>query len=216
MDAHGAAISRPRTLVPLATLATLALLALLPASGQAQSAQRVSIQASGLYVGAYGTAYEGLNAGGGFEAQVRFTPSVWSIGAGIQGSIHSLDDTDLGDESVVLAGVFVEPRRVFDTGSTTFAPYISARLAYLRQSLDVDIQGETISASANGTQVNAGGGVLLRVSPRVNLDLGATYGLINFSDVDVTIPGVGRTSVDGTSGNGQNLVVRVGLSIGLR
>ncbi len=187
-----------------------------PSVVQAQSAQRYSVQASGLFVGTFGEAYDGLKAGPGFEAQFRITPSAWSYGFGIQGSTHSFDDTSLGDESVTLAGVFFEPRRVIDVGSSQFAPYVSARLAYLQQSLDLTYQGTKITADASGAQVNAGGGVLIRLSPKVNLDLGATYGLIHFSDVKVDIEGVGNTTVDGSSGNGRNLVLRAGLAIGIK
>lgn len=182
----------------------------------AQSAQKWSIQASGLYVGAFGKAYDGLKPGPGFEAQVRYTPNVWSFGFGAQASTHDFDEPELSGTSVMLAGAFFEPRRVFDVGSSTAAPYVSARLAFLQQSVDLDIAGTSVSASASGAQVNAGGGVLIRLTPKVNLDLGATYGLIRFGDVEVDIPGEGSATVDGTSGNGQNLVLRVGLALGIK
>ncbi len=201
--------------IPFAALAALALLAL-PAASHAQSAQRYSVQASGIFVGTFGEAYDGLKDGAGIEAQFRITPGAWSYGFGLQGSSHKFDDTSLGSESVTLAGVFFEPRRVIDVGSSQFAPYVSARVAFLQQSLDVDVNGTTISASASGAQLNGGGGVLVRLSPRVNLDLGATYGLINFSDVEVDVAGLGKTKVEGTSGNGSNLVLRAGLAIGLK
>jgi opacity protein-like surface antigen len=163
-----------------------------------------------------GDAYEGLKSGPGLEAQFRITPSVWSFGFGVQGSAHSFDDVDLGNEDVTLAGLFFEPRRVLDVGSGRVAPYVSARLAYLRQSLDIDVEGTKVSASASGAQINGGGGVLVRLSPRVNLDLGATYGYIRFGDVEVDVEGFGSTKVDGTSGNGSNLVLRAGFAIGLK
>lgn len=188
---------------------------LLAPAVRAQSAQRWSLQVSALSVGASGEAYDGLSTGAGLEAQVRLTPSVWSVGLGFQGSSHTLAIPGSSDETVTLAGVFIEPRRVIDVGSSTFAPYVSARLSYLQQSIDLDVSGTTVTASASGTQVNGGGGVLFRLSPRVNLDLGATYGLINFGDVEVAIPGSGTTSIDGSSGSGSNLVLRVGLAIGL-
>lgn len=187
-----------------------------PAAVQAQSAQRYSIQASGLFVGTFGEAYDGLKAGPGIEAQFRITPSAWSYGFGLQGSSHSFDDAVLGDESVTLAGLFFEPRRVIDVGSSQFAPYVSARVAFLQQSLELTINGTKISADASGAQVNGGGGVLIRLSPKVNLDLGATYGLIHFGDVKVDVAGVGNTTVEGSSGNGSNLVLRAGLAIGLK
>lgn len=201
--------------IPFAALAALALLAL-PAASHAQSAQRYSVQASGIFVGTFGEAYDGLKDGAGIEAQFRITPGAWSFGFGLQGSSHKFDDTSLGNESVTLAGIFFEPRRVIDVGSSQFAPYVSARVAFLQQSLDVDVNGTTISASASGAQLNGGGGVLVRLSPRVNLDLGATYGLINFSDVEVDVAGLGTTKIEGTSGNGSNLVLRAGLAIGLK
>lgn len=183
---------------------------------RAQSAQKLSVQASALYVGAYGKAYEGLSGGAGLEAQLRYTPSVWSFGGGFQISSHDLDLDEGGTEKVTLAGLFFEPRRVIDVQSSTFAPYVSARVAFLRQSIDFDVDGTKVSANTNGAQVNAGGGLLFRMSPRVNLDVGATYGLIRFDDVKVVLPGQGSVTVDGTSGNGQNLVLRLGLAIGLR
>lgn len=203
-----------RKLIAGAAAVVLQLAALSPLA--AQSAQKWSIQASGLYVGMFGKAYEGLKAGPGFEAQVRYTPSVWSFGFGGQVSQHDFDDPDLHGMKVSLAGAFFEPRRVIDVGSSKAAPYVSARLAFLQQSIDFEVDGTTVNASASGAQVNGGGGVLVRLSPKVNLDLGATFGLIKFSDVKVNIPGEGSVNVQGSSGNGSNLVIRVGVAIGLK
>ena len=187
--------------------------ALLPRALDAQSAQRMSVQASGLHVSTGGDAYAGMQAGPGAEAQLRYTPGAWSFGLGGQLSTHAFDDDQLGEESVRLAGVFLEPRRVIDIGRS-FAPYASARLAFLRQSLDIDVEGETVRASASGTQANVGGGVLLRVSPRLNVDLGATFGVISFGDVKVSVPGYGTFNA-GSTGRGQNLVVRAGIALGM-
>lgn len=185
----------------------------------AQSAQRLSVQASGLHVSAYGEAYEGLKAAPGAEVQLRFTPGVWSFGVGGQISSHSFSDANFGGEKVRLSGVFFEPRRVIDVGSSRVAPYLSARLALLQQSADFVVNNGVdnfdVTAKASGTQLNGGGGFLVRLTPRLNLDLGATFGLIKFGDIKVDIPGVGSTTVDGSSGDGQNLVIRVGLALGL-
>lgn len=175
----------------------------------AQSAQRWSLQGSAIAVVPSGSAYDGLNSGIGAEAQARYTPSALSWGFGVQYSSHGVDVPGF-DERVSLAGPFVEPRYVLDVGRSTFAPYLAARLAYLQQRLEV--QG--VKATAGGGQVNLGGGVLLRLSPRLNLDLGATYGMINFSDAEVSAGGQ-TVKVDGTSGSGQNLVLRLGLAMGL-
>jgi hypothetical protein len=177
----------------------------------AQSAQRWSAQGSLIYVGTFGDAYEGMSGGPGGELQIRFTPGRLSLGIGGQTSSHSVDLEEFGKQDATLAGGFIEPRFVFDVGSDRFAPYGAARLAYLKQSLTL----EGLEASASGTQLNIGGGVLVRMSPRINLDLGATFGAINFDDVKLSYQGESIT-VPGTSGSGQNLVLRAGLAIGLR
>lgn len=199
----------------------------------AQSAQRWSVQASGISVGVYGDAYEGLQNGLGAEAQVRYTPGLWSFGGGLQFSSHGFTEVD--GESVMLAGLFFEPRRVLDIGSGTVAPYVSGRFAILRQSASVDVgigrltrpgnpdlalavaaqqARAALNLSATGFQGNVGGGVLWKLSPRVNFDLGATLGVIRFGRVDGDIDGT-PIDIDGTAGTGQNLVVRAGLAIGL-
>ncbi len=179
----------------------------------AQSANRWSLQASGLYVRVSGDAYEGLSNGGGFEAQARYTPSAFSLGIGVQSSIH--DVAVQGFQTVSLSGAFVEPRYVLDIGGDRAAPYVAARLAYLRQQADVTELGETFRLTADGTQLNGGGGVLVRLSPRLNLDIGATFGAINFEDVVITNSGGNTVTVQGSSGSGSNLVLRLGISIGL-
>ena len=126
-----------------------------PAAGQ--TAQRFSAQASALFVTLSGDAYESLKNGPGFEAQIRFNPGAFSVGGGFQFSNHDIDDEAIGtpiDGSVKLYGAFFEPRYVIATQSTMFAPYLSGRLAYLRQSLDV----EGAEGKANGFQINGGGG----------------------------------------------------------
>jgi hypothetical protein len=157
----------------------------------AQSAHRFSIQGSLLYVDVSGDAYEGIKNGGGAEGQVRFTPGAFSIGAGYQYSSHSTD----ADIDVSIAGVFVEPRFVIDVGNAAFAPYASVRLAWPRAKATAFDQDVSISA----TQINGGGGLLFRLSPRVNLDAGLTIGRIKFKD----------------AGSGTNVVLRTGVAIGL-
>jgi hypothetical protein len=186
-------------------------LALIPAVGQAQSAQRWSAQGSLLYVTPSGLAYEGLENGVGFEAQVRYTPSVFSLGAGYQSSSHGLEFDDGTSETVTLAGFFFEPRYVIDLGRSDLAPYAAARVAFLTQKLT----DGSFEAKASGTQLNLGGGVLVRLSPRMNLDLGLTYGVIGFGDIEAT-DGQETLTFPGTESDGKNLVLRVGVTLGLR
>lgn len=214
------------------TLTAVVAVAALSTTATAQSAQRWSLQASGLFVGVAGDAYEGLKSGPGGELQLRVTPSLWSYGAGLQYSSHGIDG--VSGTNVDLTGIFVEPRRVFDIGSAKAAPYVSARLSYLRLSLDVGDVGVarasaaspdvTLSAqqaranlvfSASGFQGNIGGGVLIKLSPRVNLDLGATLGAIRFGEVKAELDGRTIDASGTSSGSGQNAVIRAGLAIGL-
>jgi opacity protein-like surface antigen len=197
-------------------IAVLALALAIPVvSLTAQSAQQFSAQGSLLYVSPSGDAYEGLESGAGFEFQVRYTPSAFSIGAGYQRSSHDLDFTEVGYgiRTATIAGVFVEPRYVIDVGSSSYAPYIAARLAKLTQS--AEIEELDLKASASGTQMNIGGGVLVRLTPRINMDLGVTYGSIHFDDFKIEQGGATFTD-PGSDSDGRNLVLRIGATIGLR
>lgn len=213
------------------TLAALCAAACLSTSLAAQSAQRWSLQASGLYVGLFGNAYKGLKSGPGGEVQVRVTPSLWSYGAGLQYSTHSIENNS--NYSVGLSGVFFEPRRVFDVGSSKYAPYVSARIAFLKLAANLDISAAGVQSvndspialavarraqyelSATGLQGNIGGGVLTKLTPRVNLDLGVTLGAIRFGTAKLKQGSTVISESDGTTGTGQNVVVRAGLAIGL-
>jgi hypothetical protein len=194
-----------------------------PATTRAQSAQALSIQVSGLYAALFGEAYESFQAGPGFEAQLRYTTTTgWSFGAGFQRTSHEIDfgddEVNSFDQDVSLAGPFFEPRYTFVVGAgTTAFPYVSGRLSLLQQkvSLTDDAVGLDVSGSASGLNANVGGGVLIRMSSRVNLDLGLTYGYTNFQDFTIRDRTTGE-SFTGPSGSGTNVVARVGLAIGLR
>lgn len=179
----------------------------------AQSAQRWSIQISGIGVGGGGEAFGGVSTGWGGEAQFRYTPSSFSLGLGFQYSSHDYNDETLTQTvPVKYYGPFLEPRYVIDVHSSRFAPYLSARLAWLTQS--ADFQEFAGTAKGSGFQANGGGGVLVRLSTRINLDLGATFGTIHFGDYVVKQGGeeVGRVP----GGNGTNFVGRIGLAIGVK
>ena len=174
---------------------------------QAQSAQAISLQVSGLYNGLFGTVFQGLNNGAGAEAQLRYTPGALSFGAGFQITSHGFH-TPSFDENVRLYGGFFEPRYRIHTGSYVVAPYVSARFAILKMGFSGGL-----SVSSTFIQLNGGGGLLYRLSPRVNLDVGATYGYDRL--------GSGTFASDqGTIGSfparsGSNVVVRLGFAVGI-
>src|SRR5262249_5159112 len=81
------------------------------------------------------------------------------------------------DGSIELIGIFVEPRYGIYVGSDKVAPYLSGRLAFARLDLRNDTNdGDVITWASNGVTLNGGGGILIRVSQRANLDFGAPAG----------------------------------------
>jgi hypothetical protein len=202
----------------VAAVALVAAAALIgkPQSAQGQMGQRLSIQASALRADVFGDAFRTFDAGLGFELQVRYTPGVVSWGGGVQYTIHgdSEAEADGHDPDIKLLGVFVEPRYVLDIDSESAAPYLSARAAFAQFDVRIDFSdGDVLTFKSSGVTLNVGGGLLVRLGPRVNMDVGATAGFNRYR------PTVGDTEFgepfDMELGSGMNLVMRVGLAVGL-
>jgi Outer membrane protein beta-barrel domain len=174
---------------------------------EAQSAQAISLQGSGLFNGVFGRVFQGLQNGYGGEAQIRYTPSAFSIGAGFQYTVHNITNAT---EDAKLYGAFIEPRYRIHTGSYVLAPYVSARFALLK----VGFTGGNLSISSNFLQLNGGGGLLYRLGPRVNLDVGATYGYDRLGAGTVRSKRTG-TSSHFNSSSGSNVVFRLGFAFGI-
>jgi hypothetical protein len=64
-------------------------------------------------------------------------------------------------------------------------------------------------------ELNGGGGILVRLGPRINLDAGTTLGYNRLSG-GLLKSQVDNNAVRVTSQRGSNLVAHVGLAIGLR
>jgi hypothetical protein len=174
---------------------------------EAQSAQAVSLQVSGLYNGVFGSVFNGLQDGVGGEGQIRYTPGALSVGVGFEYTYHGLK---FRPEDTKLYGGFVEPRYRIHTGSYVLAPYVSARFSLLK----VGFTGGDLSLSSSFIQLNGGGGLLYRLGPRVNLDVGATYGY-NRLGAGTLRSKRGGTSTPFPSSSGSNVVVRLGFAIGI-
>ena len=175
---------------------------------EGQSAQPFSLQVSGLVNGVLKEVFIGLQTGVGAEAQFRYTPGALSLGAGFQFAIHELEERT---ENARFYGGFVEPRYRIHAGSNVVAPYVSARFAVLR----IDFSGEDLSLSSTFLELNGGGGILVRLGPRVNLDVGTTLGY-NHLGQGILTSHVGHTAVPVDASSGSNLVIHLGLAIGLR
>ena len=179
----------------------------------AQSAQAISIQFSGLYNGVFGDVFSNLKDGFGGEAQLRYTPSALSIGAGFQYTVHKRPPLQPGEpDEARLYGGFVEPRYRIHTGSNVVAPYVSARFSLLK--VGFSGSGGSFSLSSSFIQLNAGGGLLYRMGPRVNLDMGATFGYNRLGDGTLTNEATGQGRFVPAS-SGSNLVLRFGFAVGL-
>jgi hypothetical protein len=188
----------------------------------AQTAQPISVQLSALYEGLSGQAFETVRAGLGVEAQLRYTRGAWSVGLGYQGASHDYSRCLLMASGTCLtpvagqikgSGVFFEPRYVFDAGSDVFAPYMSGRFSLVRQTDNGDPDRDF---SVTGSSANAGGGLLVRVTPRVNFDAGATVGYTRFSGFRSVDRQTGAVDTGAQGGRGgSNFVLRVGVAIGL-
>ncbi len=175
---------------------------------EAQSAQPFSLQASGLVNGVFGDVFTGLQDGIGGEAQFRYTPGALSVGAGFQFTIHQIQGRT---EDARLYGGFIEPRYRIHAGSNVAAPYVSARFSVLK----VGFSEGDLSLSSTFMQLNGGGGVLIRLGSRLNLDFGATFGYNRLGNGTLTSESSG-TAVPVESSSGSNIVIRLGLAIGLR
>ncbi len=170
-----------------------------PTSAEAQSLQRLSFQGSGAAVFPTSTSSDFENATRlGWEGQLRYTFSRFSLGAGYQRStVYKLQDLDFSASVPVW---FLEPRYVAAANSTA-ALYLAGRLGVgsLVCKPKTDCVEQDMELAFGG-----GGGVLIAVSERVSVDLGSQYFTTRFT------PSVSTTKT--WSGY---LLARAGLSIGL-
>jgi hypothetical protein len=195
-------------------------------SGRAQTSQKISIQGSGLVAALFGDAFGDIKDGFGGELQLRYTPGKWSFGGGVQYTSHGVsEDVENVFSKVTLTGVFFEPRYVIDVGSSSYAPYLSGRFALSKMKFELnedfvnDFEGFSFELSEPaGPTINGGGGVLIRLGNRANLDLGVTFGYTKFKNIRLRVVDDSGTEVSNDVfevGSGMNAVVRLGLAFGL-
>jgi hypothetical protein len=160
----------------------IAMLAVLTQPIAAQSAQPYAAQISALFttIRAGGESLGGT----GVEVQQRFsrvyateTFGALSIGIGAQYTVHAKVR-----DRLKISGIFVEPRWVPATGSSTIFPYLSARLAVQRLQGDFQFADD---GSANGSALGAGGGLAVRVTRMINLDAGVQLVRQQFGSIGV-------------------------------
>jgi hypothetical protein len=167
----------------------------------AQTAQRWSIQLSALGVELTNISNDDLRFGGGLELQARFNPSALSIGFGFQTTRHKLKIDPVGpalsrERTVTYAGGFVEPRLVLGSLGDFLAFYAAARFMSLSATTEV---GGT-ETKVQGAALAGGGGILIRITDRLNAELGAT---------------AGKEYYNKNADPGTTIVTRLGLALGL-
>lgn len=167
-----------------------------------QSAQMFSVQVSGLGAIPFGGGLSSVTTGFGWEAQLRVTPSAFSVGAGVEQTFHEV--SNVSGRDIELIGGFIEPRYVVDIGSDNLVLYLSARAALSQ----LKVKESTFEEAGTGVTLNGGGGVLVPLADRVNLDLGATMG---WKDLGIVELPTGTFDL----GTGANVVGRVGLAFGI-
>jgi len=148
----------------LAALA-LCLLLVIPAAGQ--SAFPLSVQGSGavLFPGSGDPQFES-HTRLGWEVQARYTFSRFSLGAGYQRStVYRLRQFAF---TAALSLGFLEPRYVVASGGG-FGGYLAGRLGLGKLTCNEECIDKTYATYGGG------GGVLVRVSRRLALDLGVQY-----------------------------------------
>ena len=166
----------------------------------AQTAQPWSIQLSAL--GAELTNFtqdDQMRFGGGLELQARYNPSALSIGFGFQTTRHTQElsiTTVSRQRTVTYTGAFVEPRYILGSVGDLLAIYLSARF----MSLSAKVEVANVEEKIQGAALAGGGGVLVRITSRLNAELGATAGKEYYN----------RDTAEGTT-----FVTRLGLAFGL-
>ncbi|MGH7674697.1 MAG: outer membrane beta-barrel protein [Gemmatimonadales bacterium] len=160
---------------------------------------QVSLGVAGLMAALGGDDFELADNGFGGEVSVWFPAGTsFTIGGGAHYTSHGLDGTD---ESLSVVGIFVEPRYRFQAGGTV-KPYVAARVAWARESATTPLG----DASATGFYFGAGGGLMIPVGAKVDLDFELLFNAVSFGDVELD----GSTQSN-TDSNGTALVARVGI-----
>ena len=133
----------------------------------------------------------------GVEGQIRWTRGAWSFGAGVQFTSNGDATSNMGgafDYDANTLGLFLEPKFVVLVFADRFGLYVSSRVAVSRMT-ESEVgtrQGPPTGApeaySAEGTRTgfaaHLGLGLLIRLTPRVNVDLGGYWGVIQWGETD--------------------------------
>lgn len=99
------------------------------------------------------------------------------VGSGITLSTH-----DLTGETTPwqILSFFLEPRWLINGLSSTYAPFVAARGAWIREK----VPGTTWELRAHGRSWGGGGGVMVRLAPQISLEAGLLFGTMKYDAYD--------------------------------
>ena len=188
------------------SLGAAAALALAAGAAHAQLAPRPSLSLEGnvLYTTFQGRDFRDLNDGGGFEAQANIGVGAFSLGGGWLRTTHGITGAS---EDAVQSGPYVEPRLALPFYYTNFTPYLMGRVARITQRVET----ATGDVESTGTALGGGLGMLVRLTPGVQLNMGLLYSSLRLGSAGT---GVRDDARAGSGGDGATLGFRAGLSVG--
>jgi hypothetical protein len=167
-------------------------------------AQSFSFAGGGVYASLSGSDFDGINGGLGIDAQFRYhARGGVSVGGGVQYTSHGIDGLD---PNFGVRAFFADLRYSFENASSpSITPYIGARAALAHYGIS---QGGN-SASANGTAFGPAGGMLIRLAPAAQLDVGIVWYSVHFGNISAN-----GTEQPDTKSSGSALALRAGVSFG--
>lgn len=182
-------------------VAVTAFLACVPVSLPAQG---FSFGASGMYAALNGADFNGVNAGLGGDLQFRYHAARgFSIGAGVQYTSHGVDGFS---ENYGVRAFFADARYAFERPSSpSVTPYLGARVGLAH----LGISSGGTDLTANGTALGPAGGMLIRLTPTTQLDVGIVWFAVHFGNYSLN-----GSEQANTDTNGSALALRAGVTIG--
>ena len=173
------------------------------------SAAQVSIGANGQYLSLGGNDFSAIDAGFGAGASVLIpVGKSLMVGGSGQYSTHGVTGVN---ENLNALGLLAEARYLFRTPGGKVSPYVAGRGGWLRASAsNIDLGAGPSDYSQSGFAFGGGGGVMIGLTPKMAVDLGAVYHSVSLGDAKVD----GQTQT-GTESSGTGLQVRGGVAIKL-
>jgi len=167
-------------------------------------AQSFSLGGGGVYASLNGSDFDGFGSGLGVDAQFRYhARGGVSIGGGVQYTSHDITGVD---PNLGVRAFFADVRYSFERASSpSITPYIGARAALAHYGVS---QGGN-SATANGTAFGPAGGMLIRLAPTTQLDVGLVWYSVHFGNFSAN----GVEQAD-TKSSGSSLALRAGVVFG--